>query len=238
VRTDFSTFGELIDRFVEDRGRTADGRAADRVRTPFPGARPVPTVGRQAGVAARDLRSTLEGRHSTLHYGLDPVRTSDVLATVTDALRRDGLDWHDGAGPLEAFVFAMRSDDLDPGVYRVTPVAAERVIDLPGPDHLVDLGVQREFATAAGIVSVAADLDHADTWAGAHGYRVAMLRASAAVYDVNLRLQATGLVGTVYAGFIPGAVRRMLRTDGASRQQMFATTYACPPTPPVGAEGP
>ena len=88
--------------------------------------------------------------------------------------------------------------------------------------------VQKEFARAGAIVSVAADLDQADAWAGAHGYRHAMARAAAVIYSVHLRSAARGLTGTVFAGLSPSAVRRLLDSDGVSRHQMLAVTVAVP----------
>ena len=86
--------------------------------------------------------------------------------------------------------------------------------------------VQKEFARAGAIVSMAADLDRADAWAGAHGYRYAMARAAAVIYSVHLRSAARGLTGTVFAGLSPSAVRRLLDSDGVSRHQMLAVTVA------------
>ena len=88
--------------------------------------------------------------------------------------------------------------------------------------------VQKEFARAGAIVSVAADLDQADAWAGAHGYRHTMARAAAVIYSVHLRSAARGLTGTVFAGLSPSAVRHLLDSDGVSRHQMLAVTVAVP----------
>ena len=98
--------------------------------------------------------------------------------------------------------------------------------------------VQKEFARAGAIVSVAADLDQADAWAGAHGYRHAMTRAAAVIYSVHLRSAARGLTGTVFAGLSPSAVRHLLDSDGVSRHQMLAVTIAAPAAPARAAPSP
>ncbi|EHM95105.1 hypothetical protein HMPREF0975_00828 [Actinomyces sp. oral taxon 849 str. F0330] len=92
--------------------------------------------------------------------------------------------------------------------------------------------VQKEFARAGAIVSVAANLDEADTWGGAVGYRFTMSRSAALIYSVHLRAVARGLVGTVFAGFATSAVRHLLDSDGVSRHQMFAVTVASPEAEP------
>ena len=55
-----------------------------------------------------------------------------------------------------------------------------------------------------------------------------MTRCASLIYDFHLQFVSRGLVGTVFAGFIPAAVREILKSDGASRQQMFATTVGLP----------
>ena len=108
------------------------------------------------------------------------------------------------------------------------PDGADLVRDLPDPEEIEGMAVQKEFARAGAIVSVAADLDRADAWAGAHGYRHAMARAAAVIYSVHLRSAARGLTGTVFAGLSPSAVRHLLDSDGVSRHQMLAVTVAVP----------
>lgn len=231
MRADFTTYAALLDSWAH-RSATSDGRASERTPVPFQGE---PVAVGWAAPPARDVAETLTDRHSSLGYDLMPVDTGPVLTFAQQALVRDQESWSDGVGPSEVFVFAMRPLDMPPGIYRVTVQGVARMADLPDADELDGFGLQREFGRAGGIVSAAADLDRADSWRGGHGYRIAMLRSSAVVYDIHLRSQAIGLVGTVFAGFIPGVVRRTLRSDGVGRQQMLAATYAAPlrpqPTP-------
>ena len=81
---------------------------------------------------------------------------------------------------------------------------------------------------------MAANLDDADAWGGAAGYRFTMSRSAALIYSLHLRAAARGLVGTVFAGFATSAVRHLLDSDGVSRHQMFAVTIASPQTEPPG----
>ena len=115
-----------------------------------------------------------------------------------------------------------------PGVYRIRTNGTDLVGNPPDPEQIEGMTVQKEFARAGAIVSVAANRDGADAWAGAHGYRHAMARAAAVIYSVHLRSAARGLTGTVFAGLSPSAVRRLLDSDGVSRHQMLAVTVAVP----------
>ncbi|MEU7027760.1 tpaF [Streptomyces sp. NPDC046275] len=232
MRTDSSLMEPLLDAFAE-RTPTGDGRAAERAPMPFADAVPVTGTGTGAGPDARppfDLHDTLQARRSTLRYGDAPVRTDLVLRLLGEALARDTADWalDDAMGPLEAFVFALRSEGRPAGVYRVT--AGETSFLAPasaiGDPEL--MGVQREFADGAGIVTVCVNLDAADSWAGAHGFRLAAVRASMALYDFHLRCQSHRLAGTVFGGFIGASVRNLIQSDGTTRHPLLSATYAHP----------
>ncbi|SDN14350.1 hypothetical protein [Actinomyces ruminicola] len=228
MRTEFTLMQKTIAGFSTGTP-TADGRGRERILRGFPRERPVPLP--ESVGPGLSLRETLDRRSSSLTYSTDGLFLAERLASLRGALRRDREDWGDVAEevPLEGFVLALRCIDLAPGVYRVDADGAAYIAQPPPPEHWEDFGVQKEFARAGAIVSVAADLDRADSWGGAHGYRVAMARASAAVYDFHLDCTGHGLVGTVFAGFIPASVRHLLKSDGASRHQMFAVTVAPPP---------
>jgi hypothetical protein len=154
-----------------------------------------------------------------------------LFTELLAVLEQDLCDWPDMASacPLEAFLFALRPSDMDRGMYRINRYGVERVGDLP-PDHHA-IGIQREFTNGGAVVSVAADLDAADTW-GVHGYRITMTRAAAAVYAFHLQCVAHGLGGTVFAGFVPSVVRRSLKSDGVGRAHLFAVTVGHPYQPP------
>ncbi|WP_214416741.1 tpaF [Sphaerisporangium fuscum] len=171
----------------------------------------------------------LDRRRSTLVYTEEPVAVTPMLVTLRDLMRDDAAGWGDAAtAPIEAFLIALRPMDRDAGIYRVSTEAADWFGDLPDGPADEYLGLQREFATAAAVLSVAADLDAAETRWGAHGYRMAMSRCSALVYLFHLRTLAAGLGGTVFAGFNTAAARAVLASDGVSRHQMFAATVARP----------
>ncbi|MEV6331154.1 tpaF [Streptomyces sp. NPDC051909] len=250
MRTDSSMMEPLLEGFA-GRTRTSDGLAAHRSPMPFPDALPVDVdvatdtdidvatgtdidlaVDEQAAGSGRplDLHDTLQARRSSLRYGDAPVRTDLILGAAREALSRDAADWalDDAMGPLEAFVFALRSEGRPAGVYRVTAGETSFIAPASAIGDPELLGVQREFADAAGIVTVCANLDAADSWAGAHGFRLASVRASMALYDLHLRCQSHGLAGTVFGGFIAAAARNLIQSDGVTRHPLLSATYAHP----------
>jgi len=220
----------LLEGFAT-RASTSDGRAADRHPTPFPDAAPVTVdLDELLSEPHRDLRDTLLTRRSSLRYADEPVRTDLVVALLRAALRRDFRAHRadDTAGPLEAFVFAVRSAGLPAGVYCVTAEDCSFVAPAEALGDVEELGVQREFAGAGGMVGMYASLDRADSWAGPHGYRMCVVRSAAALYDFHLGCQSYGLTGTLFGGFIAAAVRRLVRSDGVTRHPLLSATYAHP----------
>jgi Nitroreductase family len=194
------------------------------------------------------LLTVLEQRRSIRHFGPQPVAASLVADVVARGVEADIGSWpdHQAQCPLQTDVVAFRLDGLEPGMYRLDAVGnpggaagdsvANReyvqVAPLPDPGDLHELTLQREFCDSAVIISIAADLDLVGSLHGAHGYRILMGRAAAAAYTMWLDAVALGLVGTVFAGFIPTSVRRPLRSDGASRHQIFALALGGAPEPP------
>jgi nitroreductase len=193
------------------------------------------------------LLTVLEKRRSVRFFDPGPVDASLVADVAALGVEADLASWADEAErlPLQISVVAFRLDGLEPGMYSLdtgarggTERSYVQVAPLPEGDALHDLTVQREFCDSAAIISLAADLDRAGELHGAHGYRTLMTRAGAAAYTMWLDAVAVGLVGTVFAGFIPASVRLPLRSDGASRHQLFALALGGAPVPPPIPPGP
>ncbi len=231
MRTDIDLMTQVIASFTT-AAPTSDGNAAARTVQRPPAGAVVETSAAEPPRPGLDLATLLEQRGSSLAYADEPISMRPLWRAIGAALERDARDWDIAAAamPLEIYVFALRPCDVTPGIYRIDLAGCSRVGDLPPEDHWDDLGVQREFARAGAIVSAAGDLDAADTWQGGHGYRLLMGRTAAVIYEVHLEAVGLGHVGTVFAGFIPSAVRSSLLSDGTTRQQMFATTVAAPMT--------
>ncbi|WNM29186.1 hypothetical protein RKE30_01585 [Streptomyces sp. Li-HN-5-11] len=191
------------------------------------------------------LLTVLEKRRSVRFFGLAPVDASLVADVAARGVEADLASWTDKAEqlPLQVNVVAFRLAGLEPGMYSLdtgsgSHTAYVQVAPLPEGEALHGLTIQREFCDSAAIISLAADLDRASELHGAHGYRTLMTRAAAAAYTMWLDAVAVGLVGTVFAGFIPASVRLPLRSDGASRHQLFALALGAAPVQPPMTPGP
>jgi nitroreductase len=202
-------------------------------RTPPATGAPIP-VPERAAADRLDLLATLSRRRSIRTFSDVPVAPRTVLDVVEAGMRADRTSWptEQGALALEPVVVALRLTDLSPAVYRVDldSYLLTPVMPLAGPADVATMTLQREFAGAAAIISFAVDLESAAARHGGHGYRLLLGRVGAAAYTAWLEGVARGLVGSVFAGFLPAAVRLPLFCDGGSRQQAFALALGNPPT--------
>ena len=180
-----------------------------------------------------NLLSVLRRRRSLRFFGLEGLPAGDVSEVVLSALQTDAAAWPDDHRrcPFEIFAIVVRLDGLEPGMYRLDPASGSYtpIAVLPPASELDDLTIQSEFCRAAVILSVAGDLDLATQLYGTHGYRTLMTRASAVAYTMWLRAVGREWIGSVFAGFIPAAVRIPLSSDGNSRHQLFALALGAPP---------
>ena len=173
-----------------------------------------------------DLLTTLRTRRSTRFFAPTAVPASLLADVVGRGIAEDAGSWPDEhkCCPLQTYVTAFRLDGVEPGMFELDslPRSYTPVAPLPAAEALHDLAIQWEFCDSAAIISIAADVDRTSEIHGAHGYRLLMGRAAATAYTMWLDAVANGLVGTVFAGFIPASVRQLLHSDGTSRHQLFA----------------
>ncbi|GIG60004.1 hypothetical protein Lfu02_43760 [Longispora fulva] len=187
-----------------------------------PIALPTPAAPR-SGVLAEVLRQ----RRAIRYFRPEPVDLATLLGAVTEGLAADRSRWP-GEHPLVPVVVAQNVTGLPPAVYRLDGDTASPVMALSGPAAYEELTLQKEFATAGAIVSLLGDLEAAGHAHGGAGFRTLMTRAGAAGYQMWLAAIAHGLVGSVFAGFLPAAIRTPLRCDGVTRHQLFALAVGHP----------
>ena len=206
--------------------------ASASVLPPLP---PLPAVGPSVPLTGAvptdtDLLEVLRQRVAVRAWSDTALDLADLGAAAVAGLLADRDSWSPAEhGALDVVVVALRVAGLERGMYRLdedlrslTPVAT-----LPA-DVADDLTLQREFADAAAIVAVLGDLEATVARHGEHGYRLLMTRAGAACYTTWLHAIGLGFAGTVFAGFIPAAVRTRLRCDGVRRHPLFAVALGEP----------
>jgi nitroreductase len=89
-------------------------------------------------------------------------------------------------------------------------------------EELASLFLQDEFADAACVIWIDADLDQACDMYGPAGHRRLLLRAGAAGHRFWMAVMALGLGGCLIAGLIPGAARKLIGLNGFDRASLFA----------------
>lgn len=175
----------------------------------------------------------LRRRRAIRFYGDRPFPLATLHSAIEAGLAADRRRWPEESVccPLVPVVVAQNVDGLPPAIYRLdgSPArTASPVMALDGRESYEELTLQREFATAGAIVSLLGDLDRAERTHGGSGYRALMARAGAAAYQMWLAAIAHDAVGSVFAGFLPAAIRLPLRCDGVNRHQLFALALGHP----------
>lgn len=209
---------------IEPSRMSAAQAIGDRVR-----------VGADDSPPTQQLPEVLATRRSTRFFDGKSLTAPVLTRLLRDALAQNN---HADEPALEAYVVAQRVDGLPPAIYRFESEGHYLpVMELPAGSERTGLTLQPEFCEAPVIVSLAIPLDAAISADGSHGYRRAMVRTSAAAYAMWLDAVSRDLVGSVFAGFIPAAVRRPLHSDGTSRIQAFALALGHP-APQLSSESP
>ena len=189
-----------------------------------------PTWGSElSALATGGLRTTLLDRRSRRFFRDQPVELADLRAAATAGTEIDAVLWPEPARrqPLEVVVAARAVIGLDPAIYvfRDGPV---RLADLPSGDGLAGMVLQPEFAQAAALLVVTGSLADAIATDGSHGHRRLLERSGAVAETIWLAAVRRGLGGSIFAGFLPSALRSLAGVDGFRRTQLLAVALGHP----------
>jgi len=240
----FDPMDVMIRLYRESRRRAADlsaapGAAADNLRARADAARgnwvalPPPLEQSQA------LSRSLHDRTAIRFYDPAPVGAAQLGTILRAASAGDRQDWggEDEAGVgLQFLVVAWRVAGVEPAVYRYQPHdhTLDRLGPAPDQQEATSLALQTEFAGAPVIVFMTGNLAAACTRHGGWGHRQLLLRAGAAGQRLWLASLGVGLVGTVFAGFLPRAAHRFTGVDGNLEASLLA--YSTGHFPRLGKE--
>lgn len=175
----------------------------------------------------RPLMDVLRSRKATRAYGDESISLDSVLTMLSVASEGDQSDWtaEHIAAPLEYRLVAWNVRDLTPAIYAFDNENQTLNKVHEAPDRAADgsnLVLQPEFARAAAIVLITGALGSAIEEYGAWGHQNLLVRAGAAGHRLWLASLACGLVGTVFAGFLPRAAQQLAGVDGYRRAGLFA----------------
>lgn len=169
-------------------------------------------------------------RTSVREYSQRFVRTGDIGTALHYAHSNDISDieeLHDGPCcyvPLTFFVLAKGAQETDHRVYEYD--AARHGLVSAGPslsrEQVRELFVQSEFVDAPVFIWITGNLAEACARDGARGHRQLLLRAGAAGHRLWMAALGLGLSGSLVAGLVPGAARRLLNIDGLRFASLFA----------------
>jgi hypothetical protein len=173
---------------------------------------------------AAELLNTLPERMAVKHFTNGLVR-SQVLPSLSESLRSiDTALWPLDASvaPLRYFAAVNRVEGLAPGIYELLGTGVEQKYPFTGNEGLAEMVLQPEFAGAAVILLVTGDLNRAVQYRGGHGHRNLLSRAGAACEYAWLTAVKEGLVASIFAGFLPSALKKFMRLNGYDDLQLLA----------------
>ena len=193
---------------------------ASAVADPAP--MPVP---RTLDYLARDnLRDTMFRRRSERFFSQDPVESRLLTTMIRTAREADAAIWTADAvrRPLEFYVVARNVVELSPAVYRDNNGYFEFAASVPDQDGISAMVLQPEFGLAAALLLVVGSLEDALAAHGSHGHRLLLERSGAAGAAAWLTAVHRGLGGSIFAGFLPSALKELVGIDGFRRSQLLA----------------
>lgn len=172
-----------------------------------------------SGEAEANLLAAMARRRSTRFFSERPIPRSvvdDMLAAARhiDATLWPALAHHD---PLRLYVAARAVSGIPKALY-VEDEMLRYTADLD-EQAVQDMVLQPEFAQAPMLLLVVGSLE---TALDAHGHRVMLERSGAACEAACLTAVAQGYAGSIFAGFLPTALKRLTGIDGFRRTQLLA----------------
>jgi nitroreductase len=218
--------------YRESRRGAADLQATPRETPARFRPRPGPAASRRVALPpppaeSRPLQEALLARGAVRVYDEAPIGLAQLGAILRVASEGDRQDWpreeEAGVG-LQLLVVAWRVEELEPAVWRYEPATHELsyVGPAPGREDASSLTLQVEFSAAPALVFVSGGLAAACARYGSWGHRQLLLRGGAAGQRLWLGAIGVGLVGTVFAGFLPRAANRFANVDGYRQAGLIA----------------
>ncbi|MER5639332.1 nitroreductase family protein [Kitasatospora sp. NPDC002227] len=204
-----------------DAGQRAAAACAERgaAGAGEPAGRPDP----DGAPAVADLAAVLRRRRATRFFDDRPVTSGQLAEMLQAGSACDAALWpaEHQARPLEFLVVAGEVTGLPRAVHRWGPDGFEPLVALDGTE-LSTLVLQPEFALAPALVLAIGSLESALQAHGSHGHRQLLERSGAVCEAAWLTAVHQGLEGSIFAGFLPSALKRLAGIDGFRRTQLLA----------------
>lgn len=177
-----------------------------------------------------ELEPVLQRRHALRYFHDEPLPAQVLLASAEAARSIDAVLWPSlhTSQPLRFMVAARHVTGLTSGVFEITPDGFRPEVALPDAGVLADMVLQPEFAEAPALFLVVGSLEAAVREDGGHGHRVLLERSGAAAESAWLAAVDRGFGGSIFAGFLPSALRRFTGIDGYRRTQLLALALGVP----------
>ncbi|WP_157593821.1 nitroreductase family protein [Rathayibacter tritici] len=178
------------------------------------------------GALVRGMRD----RSATMHFAPNPISRRSLEDLVWAMRSMDQALWGDLAAELQlrVLIASRNVEDLGNGLFEYRDEVFERIDQTETALHMRKLVLQPEFVEASAILLVVGPLAGTLDRYGAHGHRLLLTRGGAACEAAWLTAVDGGLAGSIFAGFIPSALRTLAHIDGYRDLQLLALAIGHP----------
>jgi SagB-type dehydrogenase family enzyme len=150
-------------------------------------------------------------RKSTREFSSEPITAEQLSSALYGASSCDLREWkvaNELGITLVYYVLCISVDAIDRGAYVYSPGVRQLVPlnSLPADSLLSSIYVQKECASSAVTVIIAADISRVTKVLGGFGFRHILVRAGAAAHRISMAAFAHGLGSVVLGGIVPEAV--------------------------------
>jgi len=193
------------------------------------GPRCEPTAQTQPGEGV-PLSDVLDERHAGRVYRDAPVELEVLQRLARSALEQDRRIFADAEVSLGVRGVVWRSD-CEAGVYRFGSGPVECLGPIPAPDAGHRFLLQGEFAEAAAVFLITADLAASLHTNGDHGYRRLISRGAAAAHHLWLDAGSIGLECCAFAGVLGDEDLGIVSPSAFTDRIIMAAAVGHPPSP-------
>jgi hypothetical protein len=182
---------------------------------------------RVAVPSAAKVLATLERRAAIRHFDACPIDINHLAILLEATGRADERAFPNHPPGMSLLVWVSKVTGVAPGLYIFS--TERRALGFLGSLPVDDsLFLQDEFGQCGAVFLSVADLSQYLVRYGAHGYRLCLSRGAAICNAAWIAAPTVGLAGSLFAGFIPSALRTAIAVDGLTRLPCLAFGFGYP----------
>jgi len=181
----------------------------------------------------RPVSSIMAQRRSVRRFSqraVTMVQLSTILHAALNRTPKNGTEFFTEDAYMAIWVLPRNLQGLKPAGYRYDGHGhLDRLTEELSQTEREELFVQEEFPRAPLVFWVTGNVAQASQDLGAIGHRKLLVRAGECANDMWMAAIGSGLEGSLVAGVVPGAARRVLGMNGYTEVSLLALAVGWPP---------